>query len=300
MKKRLVSAVLALVFCLSAAACSGPQPTEEDTNAVMAAVDKFAACQSFTVRQQTNSTEAVTADGTIYTYEGSNTMELSMITSPQLQMKTGNTTSVKADEGLMEQSTISYLFSENGQYTEYFSDGSKWYKVSSDDGSMLDGFNARAFASAFFVDVISFYKAGEDNVDGVSAVRYEGSLGGSVLVEMLETIGYFNSNNVSAMSENQQNKIKNNLAKDLQPVTVKVWVDEAGYPVRFEVSLTEMLKGLEDSISKTLGDKSISDWAITEYDISMSVSDINALSEIELPEEAKSAEVYELPEGEAA
>ena len=292
MNKRIICVLMVVLFVFSAAGC-GTRSTEDDTKAVNAAIDKFAACKSFTIEQITESTEISSIDGVDYKYEGTNVLELSMITEPDIEIMNSKTIIVKADEGEVEQSTISYLLSENGVYTEYFTDGADWYKLSTDDVSLLSGINARAFASAFFVDVLSFGKAGDDELDSGKAFRYEGSLGGAELVTMLESIGYFN-HSISSMSENQQLKIKENLAKDLKPVTVKVWVDEAlGYPVRFEVSLTSMLKNLDDSISKSLGDKSSGDWAITEYVISMTVKDFDAVGDIVLPAEAASAKLYE-------
>lgn len=295
MKKRIISALFAAIFAFSAAACgSSVKASQEDTAAVQAAIENFAACQSFTVEQSTKSTEVANLDGEVFTYKGNNVKQMGLVIEPEFQLRSSAETTVTADEGVMEQSTLSYIMSENGQYTEYFTDGSQWYQFSSDDASLLSGINARAFAGAFFVDVLSFGKAGEDNLDAGKAVRYEGSLGGAELVAMLEGIGYF-ANSIGSMSENQQAKIKTNLEKDLKPVTVKLWVDNAsGYPVRFEVSLTDMLKNLDESISNTLGGIDTGDFAITEYEIVMTVSDFNAVENIVLPAEAENAQVYEV------
>lgn len=299
MKRRIISIVCAALLVFSAAGCGSVKASEEDTAAVSAAIEKFAACKSFRIEQVTESTEVAKAGDETFTYNATNVKSISLVNEPQLQLESRTDITVKADEGTMEQNSISYLIPENGGYTEYFSDGSQWRKVSTEDASLLSGFNARAFAAAFFVDVLSFGKAGEDNLDGVKALRYEGQLGGKDLVNMLDMLGYF-YNSIGSMSENQQAKIIANLEKDLEPVTVKVWVSEAGYPVRFEVSLTDMLKNLAESISKTLGNLESGEWAITEYEIVMTVSDFDGFDSIELPEEAKSAVIYEIPEGQAS
>lgn len=97
------------------------------------------------------------------------------------------------------------------------------------------------------------------------------------------------------MSENQQAKIRDNLLKDLSGVNVKVWVDEEnGYPVRFEISLSQILGELSDSIAKSLGNKSSVQQVTTgKYLLSMSLSDFNAVEEITLPPETANAQPYE-------
>ena len=110
---------------------------------------------------------------------------------------------------------------------------------------------------------------------------------------MLEASGQLSD--IATMSENQQQKIKSNLVKDLDQVTVSVWIDQAsGYPVRFELSLNNILADLEKSISKSLGNKDNGDWDITKYVISTEVKDFDAVSEIVLPPDASSATALEL------
>ena len=293
MYKRIIGIALILVLVFGFSGCSSIKTSEEDTLAVMAAIDKFAACKSFTVKQITESTEVATSNGEKFVYDGNSVVEFSIINEPEFRLMNSKTITVKTADGEVEQSTISYIVPENGVFTEYFTDGAEWFKVSTDDASYLSGFNAKAFTSAFFVDVLSFGKVGEDTLDSGKAVRYEGALGGADLMGMLESVGYF-YNGIASMSENQQAKIKENLAKDLKPVTVKVWVDEASsYPVRFEVSMTGMLENLEESISKTLGNMAQGDWAITDYVVTMIVEDFDAVEGILLPADAANAKVYE-------
>lgn len=300
MKKRIISTVCAALLVFSAAGCGSVKGNEADTAAVNAAVEKFAACKSFSVEQVTDSTEVAVAEGTQYKYEGSKSVEISLVKGDKFYMSTATETEVKAEEGSVAHSTASYLVPEGSGYTEYFSDGDKWYKLSTEDASLLPQIDAMVFAGSFYVDALSFAKTGEDTLDSGKALRYEGSLGGQELIGMLDGIGYF-AGSIGSMSENQQAKIIANLEKDLKPVTVKVWIDEAsGYPVKFQVSLTEMLKELEQSITKTLGNLDTSEWSITEYEITMTVSDFDSLDSIELPEEAKSAVVYNMAQGQAS
>ena len=293
MIKRIISVLCVAVLVFGICGCSSaPQGNEADTAVVLQAIDNFAACKSFSVKQITESTEVATSEGEKFVYDGTTTVEFNVVTEPEFRAMNCKTIVVKAAEGEVEQSTMSYIVPENGGYTEYFTDGTQWFKLSTGDASHLAGINAKAFTSAFFIDVLKFAKAGEDNLDSGKAVRYEGYLGGDELMNMLESVGYF-YNGISSMSEKQQAVIKENLAKDLKPVVVNVWIDEASsYPVRFEVSLTGMLEDLEKSISKSLGNKDQGDYAITDYVITMTVEDFNAVGEIVLPDEAHKATEY--------
>lgn len=293
-KKGIISMMLAAVFMFSASGCSvsGVKTTEADTEAVKTALEKFDSCSSFTLVQLTERQETVTVDKAKQTYSGSTGMEISLITEPELRMKTVTTAQVSFDGEQIEQTNVSYIIPEGEVYTEYFSDTAKWYKVSTDDASAVASINAESVASTFCADRIDFGKAGEDELEDGRAVRYEGTLKGMELVSLLEANGHLSG--VASTSANQQALIKENLAKDLDGVTVCVWVDAAsGYPVRFEIDMTGILNDFEKSISKTLGAKASDDWIITQYIISMDLSDFNAVSEIVLPAETASAEPYE-------
>ena len=293
--KRLLSLIFALLLVFSAAAC-GSSPTPEDTDAVMAALEKFSACKSFTMVQVTECLESIDFEGEKLSYNSHNETELSLIVEPALQLMSVNTTRVEGEGEYYEQFTASYVVPEGSIYTEYFTDGTVWYKSSSEDDSLLASINADAIADTFYADKLSYRKAGSEQLESGKAVRYDGKLAGEDLLTMLVSYGYLN--NVTSMSENQQKKIADNLLKDLKGLTVSVWVDEvSGYPVRFEIDMSDILKDVEDSISKTLGDKaSDSQYSITDCTISMTVKDFDAVGEIILPPEAASASIYEATE----
>ena len=291
--KRFFCVFCALVLMLSAAGCgSMPQGNQADTDAVKAAVEKFRACESFTVAQHINWQESVNVDNDKQLYNAVNEMEISFISGEQPQMISYAMTKVENGGSTVEQSSISYILPENGGYAEYVNDGSSWVKVTSDNSGPLASISAASFVNAFFTDFISFAKVGEETLDSGKATRNEGALSGEALVAMLETNGQLAD--LSSMSEKSQATIRENLIKDLDYLTVSVWLDEnSGYPVRFEVNLTEILDDLNRSISKSLGNKVNNEWAITEYVLSMSASDFNALTEIVLPAEAANAVPYE-------
>lgn len=290
--KNITATALAAVFMLSATACGSVKTNAEDTAAVKAAFDKFSSCSSYTTVQITDREETVTIETESQDYAGSTVIESSLILSPVPQLYSRTTATMHYDDQVMEHGTVSYIIPENGGYTEYFSDNVDWYKFSVDDSHALDSLGTADVTSSFYADKLEYSKAGEETLESGKAIRYDAPLGGDMLVNMLESYGHLAS--IAEMSANQQAKIKENLAKDLDDVTVSVWVDaESGYPVRFEVKLTQILKDFEKSVAKSLGNKPESSWVISKYDLSMIVKDINAVEEFVLPEAAFSATVYE-------
>lgn len=291
--KRTACLLCALVLVFAAAGCGGTAPNQADTDAVSAAVDKFRACESFSLSQLTEIEETVTVEGESYTYTGLTEMQMQLITKPEFYLMTQTTVDQEFDGEQMQQRSASYIVPDEGGYTEYLTDGLEWYKVSTEADVSLMGISASSVVDTFFTDMIGFRKAADGELEGSKATRYEGELQGEDLLSMLEANGLLSS--ISSMSENQQAKIRSNLLKDLSGVTVSVWVDEeSGYPVRFEVSMGDVLTGLNESISKTLGNKSSDQQYVTDkYVICMDISDFDALENIELPPEAANAQPYE-------
>lgn len=289
--KRMLCVLCALSVMFGTVGCSAGMKSDE--GAVQAAIDKFAACNSFRAVQRSERRETVAAEGLSYDYSGLNETAVELVYSPEAKMKSSVTVRHEFDGELTEQSALSYLLPENGGYTEYYNDGTGWYKLSTEETDILSGSYADSVARAFYVGSLEFGRAGVDELDSGKAQRYEAALGGEALVSYLEASGHLLS--IAEMSENQQSKIKENLAKDLKSIPVKIWVDKAsGYPVRFELSTTSILEDMEKSIARSLGNRTADiQWAVTEYTVSTTVSDFDAIGDIVLPEEAASAGPYE-------
>ena len=288
--KKLLIIICAMLLVLSATGC-GSSPNADDTAAVMAALDKFNACESFTVVQVTHLQESVKENNVKTVYDCINEKEISLITKPSAQMITSTLDSVDYDDQHLEQFTISYIVPENGGYTEYYNDGSQWYKVSIDDGDALAGLGADSMTASFFADKLSYRKLGEETLDSGKAVRYEGMLSGDALMAMLELSGHLSG--IESMSEKQQTSIMDNLRNDLKEMPVYVWVDQAsGYPVCFQANLCETLKQMDKSVNKTLGSKA-QEWTLSDYTITMTTKNFNALDQVVLPPDAADAEFYE-------
>ena len=295
-KMKALSAFCAALLLVGTVGCgtAAVKGNETDTAAVYAALNKLSDCTSCTSLQIAKRTDSITADGITYTYRGVTETEMDVLLEPSVKMKT--TTRATMDyvyEGeTLEQGSISYIVPENGGYSEYYYDGSDWYTVFADVPDAMDYVSIGDFALVYVTEAMSFEKGKTETVNGYTADHYRAALAGDVLVDYLKDGGYLSS--ISTMSENQQNKICENLVKDLDALTVSVWIDTvSGYPVCFELDMTDILVDLETSIANTLGNRtSQSDWAITEYSMRMELSNFNAIDDIVPPPETADAIVY--------
>lgn len=297
--KRRISALCCALFLLMGTACGGSSAgghaagNEADTAAVNEALKKLDGCTSCVVTQVTEIEETLVEEGITYEHTGVTQTEITLISSPKLRMKNENLSQANYDGQEVSQHTISYILPKDGGYIEYYFDGTTWYYVIAEDETAIPSVRVLDLAAMFMLNVESFGKTATETLDSGKAHRYDAHLGGTALVSFLESNGYLSS--ITSMSENQQNKIKTNLASDLDSLVLSVWVDaESGYPVRFELELSSVLMELEESINKTLGNTtSDSQWDLKTYTMTMILSDLNAVEEIVIPAEAENAIPYD-------
>lgn len=290
--KRFAAALCLAALCLALCACGAPGASRSDTDAVYAALDRLYACTSLTTSQLTVREETLSAEGESFVYSGSTAMTLSMILEPEIRVLATTAMKIAYADNSTEQTAVSYIVPEGDSYVEYYQEGDTWYKVvaNPEDGPLE--LSITESTTLYLTEGMSFRKAGTDKLEGGTAIRYECALKGELLVNLLESNGHLI--NIYEMSENQQQKIRENLAKDLKALTVRIWVNEAnGYPVRFEMDMADTLIQLNASIAATLGKEPDSSWTVNKFSMSMDLRDFNSVPSIEPPAEAADAELYD-------
>ena len=299
MKKRILALFCALLLLVSTAACgnqnAGKQPAgnEADTTTINEALKKLEDCTSCVVTQITEIEETYEEAGAVYEHSGTTQTSITLITEPKLKMISENRSLANYDGQEVNQHTVSYILPQDNGYIEYYFDGTNWYYVTTEDESTVPTVRVIDLAIMFMLEVESFGKAATETLSSGKADRYDAHLSGTALVNYLESNGYLSS--ITSMSENQQSKIKTNLAEDLDSLVFSVWVDvESGYPVRFQLELSRVLMQLEESISKTLGNMTAEGtWDLGKYTVTMILSDLNAVEDIVIPAEAENAVPYD-------
>lgn len=286
---RLAALLCAAALLLGLCACGSSQ---SDTEAVYAALDKLYACKSLTTSQLTVREETITAEEESFVYSGSTAMEISMILEPETRVLATTTMKIAYADNSTEQTGVSYIVPEGDGYAEYYNENGTWYKVtaSAEDGPL--DLDITESTTLYLTEGMTFRKAGSDKLEGGTATRYECALKGELLVNLLESNGHLI--NIYEMSENQQQKIKENLAKDLKALTIRIWVnDGSGYPVRFEMDMAATLIELNASIAATLGTQPDTTWTVNKFSMSMDLRDFNSVPTIEPPPEAANAQDYD-------
>lgn len=286
---RLAALLCAAALLLGLCACGSSQ---SDTEAVHAALDKLYACKSLTTSQLTVREETITAEEESFVYSGSTAMEISMILEPETRVLATTTMKIAYADNSTEQTGVSYIVPEGDGYAEYYNENGTWYKVtaSAEDGPL--DLDITESTTLYLTEGMTFRKAGSDKLEGGTATRYECALKGELLVNLLESNGHLI--NIYEMSENQQQKIKENLAKDLKALTIRIWVNDGnGYPVRFEMDMAATLIELNASIAATLGTQPDTTWTVNKFSMSMDLRDFNAVPAIEPPPEAANAQEYD-------
>lgn len=293
MSKRLPATLCALLLMAALlVGCGAPAASQEDTAAVSAALEKLYACTSVTVSQLTVREETLIAEGEAFVYSGSTAMDISLILEPELRVLLTTVVKIAYAGNSTEQSAVSYIIPEDGGHTEYYKEGDSWYKVVADPEAGPLEMPISDTTKIYLTSDMAFRKAGTDELAGGSATRYECALEGGPLVDLLDSNGHLST--IVDMSENQQQKIKDNLVKDLDPLIIRIWLDDAnGYPVRFEMDLTATMIELNDSIAHTLGQEPAADWTVNKFAMSMDLRDFNSVPDITPPPEAADAELYD-------
>lgn len=282
--KRAAALALAALMALSLAACGG----NNADGTVSAALERLKSAASLDAKMElTMAYAGETAEDTLTV---TNTMTVSMFSEP---MKMKADVEMKMESGGEEytRSLTTYAIQEGETVTQYATDGSAWAKKSA-GAEDLSQYDAVSSMVRYLAGGADYKEAGSETVEGRDAVRYVGSVSGEALVTLLDETGLLSS--ISAMSADQQAKIKENLAK-LPPLSVTVWVEQdSGFPVRFEMDMTRLMSDMEANIDETLGHPGTGAGEeaaeVASYVLKMTCTHFNSATAFELPAEAAAAE----------
>lgn len=137
-----------------------------------------------------------------------------------------------------------------------------------------------------FIDSVGFYlecadtfeKAGEEDVNGAKATRYDGVISGDNVKKALEMSG--SAEQISALL-GEEGEIG-----DVGELPLSIWLDKkSGLPVRYDMDMTAVMQSMVSSMPMEEG----MTMEISSVTFSVTMSNFNGVSEIVIPDEAKSA-----------
>lgn len=213
----------------------------------------------------------------------STTVDMSCIYNP---VRIKGTTKMDAGNDTTIEATVYAEKAEDGSYTMYMSNGSEWQSQTVDAESMKQ-YDAASNMNFYMQDKYNFQDAGSEQLDGKTAHKYTGVITGDDLRELIMSTGTLNSLNSLSLDESQFETI----LKDLGEQTITLWIDEAElYPLKYEMDMTSMMNSLMAGLIEAAGEEAEGfSIEFPKVNLVMTCSDFNAVSEFEIPEEAKAA-----------
>lgn len=280
--KRAGALLLALVLTLSLAACAGGGGGSAQTpaEAVAAAQKKMADIK--------NLDAAITMEMGM-SMEGQTmginmSMNMSMLTDP-VQAKIA----VDMDMGELGSQQMEMYMEEKGDnsFVLYVTDGTIWaaQTVSAEDVGQYD---AQSSMDMYLDSTSEFKSAGTEKLPSGEADKYTGVIKGDSMAAVMEQSGALDSlatvlGSTDAIAE---------LYKDLGDMPVSIWVDKAtGYPVRYEMDMTDMLSQLMSKALTAAGatEADLEKLKIDKMSMAMECSNFNNATPFTIPEEALAA-----------
>lgn len=216
------------------------------------------------------------------------TMGMLMMQSP-VKMKMDMKMNIDMGEaigeaGKQEMTSQMYVVEKDGVYTMYMNDGSAWTSQAT-DLTALDQYNPQASMGLYLNSASAFKADGEETINGAKAKKYTGVIGNDALNEVMEAAG---------LTENMQGIVgmdgidMTTLYKDMGDLPVSIWIDEAGYPVRYEMDMTQMMGKMYEKLFAQMGAEATAGMTMTcdKAIIVMDCSNFDKVADFEVPAEA--------------
>lgn len=192
----------------------------------------------------------------------------------------------------VEQQALYYTEQAGGETVTYLSQdgGESWSKQSSPAGERQSAAGGLA-ALKLLADVAdSFEEAGEENVDGAAAWRYDGTLEGAFLAGLLEQSG-----SGETLEQTTQGLFSIEDLRDLEGIPVSIWIDKsAGTISRMDLDLSELMDVVTDRLMEELAGQmglvgAAVELTVSSVTVSARLSQIDRVGPIQVPDQVRAA-----------
>ena len=175
-----------------------------------------------------------------------------------------------------------YVVEKDGMYYVYNNTGGTWTTDTLELGE-LGQLNPQDNLQMYIDNASSFKKLGEETLDsGAKAVKYSGVITSESLDKVMAASGMAANMDQMGMDIDWEA-----LYTEMGDMPVSIWIDEAGYPVRYEMDMTQMMNTVFNRVMEQLGDEATGYTMTAEkVYISMNMSNYGAAADFELPPEA--------------
>lgn len=276
--KRLLAGLLALALVLGLCACGGPKTPEE----VMAkAGENLAKAKSlrFGMQMEMNMSSFNEAVDMTISMDGETTTE-PVVVHADMTIDLGAL-------GAMEMEL--YAEQSDTTVTSYISALGQWMKEETPLDEENAALDAKGDMGSSLALASGLEEVGTETVDGVEAARYDGVITKEHLQEVLKNTGVLDDLG-DAMDLKKSLEDAAEDTAGLGDIPISIWIDkEAMLPVKYEMDMTEMMQKLMAQTGE--GTESLGDLlTINKVRVSMTVSDLDGVGEIVIPDEARNAQ----------
>ena len=276
--KRLLAGLLALTLVLGLCACGGPRTPAE---VMKKAGENLAKAKSMTfdmTLEMSMSAGSEAVDMTI-SMDGETTTE-PVVVHADMTIDLGAL-------GAMEMEL--YAEQNDTTVTSYISAMGVWMKEEEALDEATAALDAKGDMGSSLALASGLEEIGTETVDGVEATRYDGVITKENLQEVLKNTGVLDDLGDAMDLKKRLEDAAENTA-ELGDIPISIWIDKkAMLPVQYEMDMTEMMQKL---IARTgEGTESLGGLlTINKVRVSMTVSDLDSVGEIVIPDEAKNAQ----------
>ena len=174
-------------------------------------------------------------------------------------------------------------------YTGMEMDGEKsWMKTTVDlNSSQLSQYDAQSNIQVYVENAQNFKEVGEEDVDGVKAVRFDGTISGESIGKALEESGMNDQLAGSGVEDPAA------LYAEMGEIPVSFWVDtEKELIVKYTIDMSESIKKMMDKAMEEAAEESEEAaqmaglFSIDRSIITMTITGVNNVDAIEIPAEA--------------
>ena len=184
--------------------------------------------------------------------------------------------------GMLGVDTEVYLLQQDGAYVTYTAvkDGegkTSWYKMALNQSELqeqVDSYDADSFFGTQLSVAKELKLIGKETVAGKSAVRYDGVIPPDAMGEALDASGAGDTLELLGIDPSEIT----------EGLPISIWIYEDGLPAKYEFDMTEMLSQL---LAKN---ESTAQIVFTAMGASMTITGVNNVQEIVLPDEALDAQ----------
>lgn len=174
-----------------------------------------------------------------------------------------------------------YADKEGESYNIYTStNGHDWEVETTSDREDTGSIDIGAALSFYLSVAASFEKIGVETVNGTSAVRYDGYIPESSIIEVLETSGISKTLSIDTSDADIADVVRG-----IGDIPVSVWLEKGtGLPVKYTMDMSTAIEVILENVTGTFV-SSILSVEVSRALVTIEASDYNAVESFEIPAE---------------